>query len=141
MRIKERLNSGEGFNGEVEVVYDYDVTVSGGRELGGAEKFKLLRELADALGRVVGASRGDAVDSGWISYPHQVGQNGKKVNPKVYIVCGISGAIQNLGRIQTSDIIIVINKDPNAPIFRVANYGIVGDVFEMVLMLIKRIKS
>ncbi len=135
-----KLIGTETEKGESINITDFDIIVSGGRGLGGGEKFEMLKELAGLLGGVVGASRA-AVDSGWISYPHQVGQTGKTVNPKIYIACGISGAIQHLAGMQTSDIVIAINKDSSAPIFKIANYGIVGDIFEIIPMLINRIKN
>jgi electron transfer flavoprotein alpha subunit len=126
--------------GEKVNLVDADIIVSGGRGLGCPENFALIRELADELGAAVGSSRA-AVDAGWISYAHQVGQTGKTVCPRVYIACGISGAVQHQVGMRSSDIIIAINKDPHAPIFDIATHGFVGDVLEIVPALTKRIRQ
>lgn len=126
---------------EVSVnLHEAEIIVAGGRGIGGEKGYKMLQELAEVLGGAVGASRA-AIDEGWIPYSHQVGQTGKTVNPKIYIACGISGAVQHLVGMQSSDIIIAINKKPEAPIFNVATYGIVGDLFEIVPLLTRKIRE
>ena len=119
---------------------DADIIVSGGRGLGKPENFQLIRELAATLGAAVGSSR-PPVDEGWIPYSHQVGQTGKTVCPKLYIAVGISGAVQHMAGMQTSDCIIAINDDPDAPILQIATYGIVGDLFKVVPLLTEQLKN
>ncbi len=121
-------------------IQESDILVGGGRGLDNEKGFELIRELAGSLNGAVSASRA-VVDSGWIGYPHQVGQTGKTVAPKLYIACGISGAIQHVAGMQSSETIVAINRDENAPIFNVADFGIVGDLFEVLPKLISKIEG
>jgi len=121
-------------------IQEADILISGGRGLESAKGFELIKELADAVSAKVSASRA-VVDAGWIPYPHQVGQTGKTVAPKLYIACGISGAIQHVAGMQTTETIVAINRDENATIFDIADYGIVGDLFEVIPKLISKIEE
>jgi electron transfer flavoprotein alpha subunit len=125
---------------DVVSIVDADIVVSGGKGLGEPKGFEVIRKLAQALGGAVGASR-PTVDEGWMEYRHQVGLSGRTVRPKLYMACGISGAVQHLAGMKTSDTIIAINKDPDAPIFSVSSLGAVGDLYEVVPLLIERIKE
>jgi len=121
-------------------ITEADIIVSGGRGMKGQENFGLLHDLAKAVGGAVGASRA-SIDEGWIPYSHQVGQTGKTVNPKVYIACGISGQIQHLIGMQSAEVIIAINKDPDAPMMKIATYALCGDLFEIIPELIKQLSK
>ncbi|MEW6490275.1 MAG: FAD-binding protein [Thermodesulfobacteriota bacterium] len=137
-KVLEVLRDEHG-TGHVDIA-GAEVLVSGGRGMQGAENFRLLEELAEVLGGTVSGSR-SAVDAGWIPYERQVGQTGKTVRPKIYVACGISGAIQHLVGMQDADLVIAINRDRDAPIFEVAHYGIVGDLFEVVPALTRRLRE
>lgn len=136
-KVLEVINDSRGDSVDVAAA---DIIVSGGRGMQNSENFKILQELADELGGVVGSSRA-AVDAGWMPAERQVGQTGKTVRPKIYIACGISGAIQHLVGMQESDVIIAINRDKQAPIFEVATYGIVGDLFQIVPAITSHIRE
>lgn len=138
VKVLEVIEDGSG-HGKVDIA-GANIIVSGGRGMMAKENFAMLQELADEVGGVVGASR-SAVDAGWMPGDRQVGQTGKTVRPTVYIACGISGAIQHMVGMQDSDVIIAINRDPEAPIFQIAHYGIVGDIFQIVPALTARIRE
>ncbi|MBK8398246.1 MAG: electron transfer flavoprotein subunit alpha/FixB family protein [Leptospiraceae bacterium] len=138
--VKVKVTGTELSGGSKIQLTEASIIVSGGRGMKGPENFPMLQSLADLLGAALGASRA-AVDSGWISHSHQVGQTGKTVSPNCYIACGISGSIQHMAGMGSSKYIVAVNKDPEAPIFKVATYGVVADLFEVVPALTAEFKK